>query len=596
MATFGQVGAFIEGKEEWKQYVERLEQYLIANSVDSAEKKRAVFLSTIGPQAYKLLRSLVAPTAPSEKSYKDLVKVMSDHHSPPPSEIVQRFHFHTRFRKKGETVATYVSELRAIAQGCNFGESLDAMLRDRLVVGINNEAIQRRLLSETSLTFKKALELAQNLDAAVKNMREIQNGTGTKNDSPGSSQEDTQKEPVRKVTTNTCYRCGKVGHFAWQCLFKNAKCYNCGKIGHTKKACQGRQAAGGRPTETGRLNKQQTRKLPGGKNTVKTVQTEELIESEEYPLHQLTHNSGSKPMELNINVQRKTIVMELDTGAAVSLISEETYHKLFSDIPLQESTVKLKSYSGEDIPVLGQTQVLVKYNQQEHNLPLLVAKGNGHSLFGRNWLSCVKLNWEEIHQVYSSSLKTVLDRHSAVFEEGQGKLVGYKAKITLDPQATPRFCKARPMPYALKAKVEEELDCLTTDGIIEPRQFADWAAPIVPVLKGDQTVRICGDFKQTINQASKLDRYPIPKIEDLFAGLAGGTVFSKLDLSKAYLQIPLDEEAQAVAVINTHKGLYQFNRLPYGVSSALGIFQRVMESVLQGIPGVSRRYSCVRQR
>ena len=88
---------------------------------------------------------------------------MSDHHSPLPSEIVQRFHFHTRFRKKGETVATYVSELRAIAQGCNFGESLDAMLRDRLVVGIDNEAIQRRLLSETLLTFKKALELAQNL-------------------------------------------------------------------------------------------------------------------------------------------------------------------------------------------------------------------------------------------------------------------------------------------------------------------------------------------------------------------------------------------------------------------------------------------------
>ena len=151
----------------------------------------------------------------------------------------------------------------------------------------------------------------------------------------------------------------------------------------------------------------------------------------------------------------------------------------------------------------------------------------------------------------------MLDRHAAVFQEGLGKLKGYKAKITLDQKAIPRFCKARPVPYALKAKVEDELDRLTAEGIIEPRQFADWAAPIVPVLKGDQTVRICGDFKQTINHASKLDRYPIPRIEDLFAGLAGGTVFSKLDLSKAYLQIPLDEEAQAIAVINTHKGLYR---------------------------------------
>ena len=142
------------------------------------------------------------------------------------------------------------------------------------------------------------------------------------------------------------------------------------------------------------------------------------------------------------------------------------------------------------------------------------------------------------------------------------------------------------MPYALKTKVEEELDCLTAEGIIEPRQFADWAAPIVPVLKGDQTVHICGDFKQTINQASKLDKYPIPRIEDLFAGLAGGTCFSKLDLSKAYLQVPLDDEARVIAVINAHKGLYQFNHLPYGVSSTPGIFQQVMESVLQGIPGV----------
>ena len=125
MATFGQVGAFIEGQEEWKQYVERLEQYLIANGVEDADKKRAIFLSTIGPQAYKLLSSLVAPTSPGEKSYVDLVRVMTDHHCPPPSEIVQRYRFHTRFRQQGETVATYVSELRALAQWCNFGESLD---------------------------------------------------------------------------------------------------------------------------------------------------------------------------------------------------------------------------------------------------------------------------------------------------------------------------------------------------------------------------------------------------------------------------------------------------------------------------------------
>jgi len=85
-------------------------------------------------------------------------------------------------------------------------------------------------------------------------------------------------------------------------------------------------------------------------------------------------------------------------------------------------------------------------------------------------------------------------------------------------------------------------------------------------------VRICGDFKQTINQASKLDRYPIPKIGDLFDTLGGGKVFSKLDLSQPYLQIPLDEKSMTVAVIYTHRGLYKYNHLPYGISSAPGWF------------------------
>ena len=124
--------------------------------------------------------------------------------------------------------------------------------------------------------------------------------------------------------------------------------------------------------------------------------------------------------------------------------------------------------------------------------------------------------------------------------------------------------------------MEEELDRLVQEGILEPVQFSEWAAPIVPVIKPDKSVRICGDFKLTVNQASKLDRYPIPRIDDLFATLAGGESFTKLDMSQAFQQILLDEESKSYVVINTHKGLFRYNRLPFGVSSAPGIFQRVM--------------------
>ena len=185
---------------------------------------------------------------------------------------------------------------------------------------------------------------------------------------------------------------------------------------------------------------------------------------------------------------------------------------------------------------------------------------------------------------YSSALLT---RHEAVFREELGELHGFEAKILVDPEAQPRFCKARPLPYAFREKIEKELTRLTEEGIPEPVQFAEWAAPIVPVLKKDKSsVRICGDFKQTVNRAARLDRYPIPKVEDLFSSLAGGKSYTKIDLSQAYQQLRLDSDSKKYVVVNTHKGLFRYTRLPFGISSAPGIFQRVMESLLQGIPGV----------
>ena len=100
-------------------------------------------------------------------------------------------------------------------------------------------------------------------------------------------------------------------------------------------------------------------------------------------------------------------------------------------------------------------------------------------------------------------------------------LKGFQAKIYVDPSAQPKFCEARTVPYAMQMLVEKELDRLAQLGIREPIQFAEWAAPIVPVLKSDEkNVHICGDFKLTVNQASCLDRYPIPKIEDLLVRLS----------------------------------------------------------------------------
>ncbi len=107
-------------------------------------------------------------------------------------------------------------------------------------------------------------------------------------------------------------------------------------------------------------------------------------------------------------------------------------------------------------------------------------------------------------------------------------------------------------------------------------------------MKSDGSIRICGDYKITVNAVSQTDNYPIPKTEDLFANLKG-KYFSKLDLSNAYQQIELEEDSKQYTVINTHKGLYRYNRLCFGISSSPGIFQRVMDNILQGIEGVRVR-------
>ena len=120
----------------------------------------------------------------------------------------------------------------------------------------------------------------------------------------------------------------------------------------------------------------------------------------------------------------------------------------------------------------------------------------------------------------------------------------------------------------MKAAVEEELDRLERIGVLEKIPSSDWAAPIVAVPKKDGTVRLCGDYKVTVNPALEVDQYPLPVPEAMFATLAGGKNFTTLDLSQAYQQLELEEESRKYLAINTHRGLYQYTRLPYGVASA----------------------------
>ncbi|XP_061892242.1 uncharacterized protein K02A2.6-like [Entelurus aequoreus] len=242
---------------------------------------------------------------------------------------------------------------------------------------------------------------------------------------------------------------------------------------------------------------------------------------------------------------------------------------------------------------LGVIKVDVRLNKQRARLPLYVVKGDALSLFGREWLRKVKLDWTMIKTIRAThpiqedrTMATVLDSHARVFQEGLGTLKGFEVALTLKPVHQPKFFQARAVPYALRPKVEEELERLEQGGVLSPVQFSEWATPIVPIVKKNGKVRICGDFKVTLNPALCAEHYPIPRIEDLFASLAGRQRFSKLDLANAYLQVPVQESSRKYLTITTQKGMFCYNRLPFGISSAPSIFQRVIDQVLQGLPNV----------
>ena len=180
-----------------------------------------------------------------------------------------------------------------------------------------------------------------------------------------------------------------------------------------------------------------------------------------------------------------------------------------------------------------------------------------------------------------------MNRYQDVFANELGTLHPFQAKLTVAKEARPKFYRARPVPFSLRSEVEEALDRLESDGILEKISYSEWAAPIVTVPKKDGSIRICGDYKVTVNSALEVEQYPLPHPEDLFATLAGGKQFSILDLSHAYNQLILDEESRKYVVINTHCGLYAYTRLPFGVASAPALFQKVMDQILQGMDKVT---------
>ena len=607
----GSIEPYNEAEEDFESYCSRIEMFFLANDIAN-DKKVAAFFTLAGPKVFGLARDLMSPRQPGSSPFTEILDTLKRHYKPKPILIYERFKFYKRQQKAGEPVKDYIASLRALAHTCEFGTTLNEMLRDRFVMGLNNEKIQQTLLAETELNFDRAVSIATARETASKDVQAMT--SGSVNYVPGSQSSDKKHnqnfrnknlgvnklnnvsfspkstKPNNNFNSNSnsnvpntpCSGCGRL-HWKRDCPFKNATCHGCKQKGHIKKMCF-------RTKSRSPLVKS---KSSNNVNFTKHANSLDVAEDSSYDYTYKVADVTRRPDPIVVNVLLNSakVPMELDTGATCTLIPKSQYNLAWPFVSkrprLVSSHVTLNAYGGIPLKVEGEIDVSVELENgpKVDSAKVVVVDGEGPCLLGRDLIGRLGLI-NNIHEVHKNANFCLQQEYPKLFSGGLGCYKGRKFTIEVDQSVSPKFCKARTVPYVLRAKIDEELDRLCKEGIICPITHSPWAAAVVPVLKPNGKIRLCGDYKLTVNRAAKLDTYPIPTLDDLFSGLAGGKIFSKLDMSQAYAQLCLEDESKKYTVINTHRGLFQYNRLSFGISAAPGIFQRAMEGLLRDIPGV----------
>ena len=242
IGQYGKINEFEKDKEDWICYVERIILFFEANEIQEESKKKAILLSSVGAETYKVIKNLAIPSKPTEKMFEEIVQLLKEHQTPKPNKITERFKFNTRDRKDGELLSVYLAELRRLTEHCDYRDQLEDMLRDRLVCRIKHERIQQRLLSEgDSLMLQRALDIAHSMESAI-HQASMMKSTHSNNSE--------RLEDICKVNYSQnlkCFRChGK--HKSNNFPLKSKECYVCRKKGHIGKACRSKSFKNKRET------------------------------------------------------------------------------------------------------------------------------------------------------------------------------------------------------------------------------------------------------------------------------------------------------------------------------------------------------------
>lgn len=594
---------FNAAAETWEAYEERFECFLEANDFLglSSSRKRAHFLNACGPEVFATARVLVAPQPVHAIPWDILKEKLRGHYAPVPSRIARRFNLRQIVQEEEESINHYMSRLRTAALDCEFRE-LDEALVEQLVCGVRDIRLQRRLLAKKELNLQTALEEAQAAEMSHKSALDIrkyqpQSGRSLAVNYEESSSEDVSEEetevsrlrttaPGKKTkvrdkfpTKFVCLSCGE-NHPRASCRFRSAVCHQCGKAGHIARVCRSAKT----PARPVKSNLKRT--TPGSpRESCFSISHGRRVTE----VSSRRRDGETKKLILSVKIEGVDCPMEVDTGSSKSIVSWSTLRRILPAVKktqLQPCPVKLRDYLGTPIPILGQGSFQVEKGSFKGCLPLIVVQGSLPSLLGLEWFSSLGLEIAGVHSISPTGMDALSTEFADVFSESLGKYNGSPISLNLDPQVAPIRLKPRRVPLALRSKVDAALDKLIDQGVLEPTDHSKWETPIVVPIKPDGTIRICGDFKSTLNKALASHPYPLPVVQHLLHTLGPASIFAKLDLAQAYQQLPVDEASAEAQTIVTHRGAFKCKRLQFGISIAPGLFQNLMERLLCGLPGV----------